>query len=213
MASVKETGTVVLLHGIWTKGLELVLLKRRLQRAGFNAFVYSYPAISMPLEENVRGLWRFMQKRSDSPVALVGHSYGGIVACSLLRQMESGLFPRIGIKKCVFLAVPLLGSVLAQRLGHLSLSRIATGHSLRPLQRGCSLVPGGMVESIMIAGTMNLGFGTFLINGPGDGVVALPETMAPWLDHHHTVQATHLGVVFSKKAAGLCVDFLSSQAV
>ncbi len=206
----REKETVILLHGIWTRGLEMALLKKRLQGAGFVARIYSYPTISKPLTENVDALAGFIQDNTCGTVSLVGHSYGGIVACSLVNRVLAGTIKGVRIKRCIFLGSPLLGSSIARRLERWAFFRFITGKSLDALKAGCNLSDRGQVESLMVAGTMNFGFGMFMIKGPGDGVVALSETMAPWLDAHHTVHVTHLGLLFSRKVARLCIDFLHS---
>ncbi len=202
--------SIIVLHGLWTRGLELFLLKRRLERAGLGAYIYSYPTVSRSFPENVKALARFIRKNTAGRVCLVGHSYGGLVACGLVSGIYDGWIEDIVVKKCVFLGSPLLGSSVARRLEHLAPFRLVTGKALGVLKSGCSLERGGPVKSVMIAGTLNVGFGMFMINGPGDGVVALSETKAPWLDGHYTVHVTHLGLVLSKEASSLCIDFLKT---
>ncbi len=207
---IRKKGRVILIHGLWTKGLELFLLKRRLERAGLAAYIYAYPTVSRSFRENVQALARFIRTNTACHVCLVGHSYGGLVACGLVNGIYDGWIEDIIVKKCVFLGSPLLGSSIARRLEHLAPFRVVTGKALGVLKSGCSLGSGGPVKSVMIAGNMNMGFGMFMIDGTGDGVVALSETRASWLDHHYTVRSTHLGLVFSEKAARLCCNFLSS---
>ena len=206
----KEKETVILLHGLWMKGLEMALLKKRLQDAGFVACVYSYPTVSKTLTENVEALARFIKDNTCGTVSLVGHSYGGIVACGLVNRILAGTNKGIRVKRCIFLGSPLLGSTIARRWERWAFFRFITGKSLEPLKAGCHLSGGNQVESLMVAGTMNLGFGMFMIKGPGDGVVALSETMAPWLHAHKTVHVTHMGLLFSRRVARLCIDFLHS---
>ena len=47
---------VVLVHGIWMTGLDLVLLRHRLRGAGFDATIHPYPSLSRTPTENARGL-------------------------------------------------------------------------------------------------------------------------------------------------------------
>jgi hypothetical protein len=63
----------------------------------------------------------------------------------------------------------------------------------------------------MIAGDVNIGIGMFFLDGPADGMVAISDTKARWLEHHVTVRCSHVGLLFSKEVAALCLDFLTNQ--
>ncbi len=199
---------VILLHGIWTRGWELYLLKRRLERAGLRASIFSYPSISKSFSENVQNLARFIEASGAKRVSLVGHSYGGLIVCGLVRAMAEGSIKTdVSIEKCIFIGSPLQGSSLARRLSNLLIVKMVTGKSLSCLKRGCT-IPAGIVQTAMIAGVLNLGLGMFFIKGPGDGMVALADTQAPWINHHFVVCASHLGLLLSKKTSRICMDFL-----
>ncbi len=204
----ENSHSVVLIHGIWTRGLEMFLLKRRLEKRGFSCSIYSYPALMKSFNDNISGLKSWIERKGIGVVSLVGHSYGGLLACGLLRQkLVEGVETDFEVNKCVFLGAPLMGSSVVKRLYGNPLLKLLTGKSLIPLKQGCSL-PIQQMESIMVAGTLNIGFGMFFIE-KGDGMVALSDTEAPWIEHHYRLKTTHLGLVLSRKTADIVVNFLS----
>ncbi len=202
---------MVLIHGIWTRGWEVVLLKRRLIKEGFNTFIFSYPTVSKRVEENAFALWEFIRKRvGEESVCLVGHSYGGLIACVMLNKMTSGsLAMSFKVARCIFLGTPIQGSSVAKRLSMWLPFRLITGKSLPALKNGCKLHASG-VETLMVAGSVNIGLGMFFIR-EGDGVVTTEETMAKWLSAHCSFNVTHLGLVLSHKVAETCIKFLKGK--
>ncbi len=199
---------VILLHGIWTSGWILYLLRYRLKRAGLDPVIFSYPSISRPFHDNVRDLARFVRDTGVKKVSFIGHSYGGLLVCGLLRTMTEGSMDLdLSIERCIFMGTPLQGSSLARRLSGSFIVRMLTGKSLSALKTGCS-IPAGSVYAVMVAGTMNLGLGMFFMNGPGDGMVALEDTKAPWLDRFFVVKTSHLGLLLSEKVSRICVKCL-----
>jgi len=203
---------VVLIHGIWTRGWEVMLLKRRFAKEGFNTFAFSYPTLSKSVEENALALWKFIRKRvGEEGVCLVGHSYGGLIACVMMNNMASGTLSRsFKVDRCIFLGTPIQGSSVAKHLSTWLPFRLVTGKSLPALKNGCKL-QATRVETLMVAGSVNIGLGMFFID-KGDGVVATEETMARWLTAHCSFKVTHLGLVLSKKVAETCIKFLRGQS-
>ena len=48
--------TVVLVHGLWMPGAETLLLRRRLEAAGFPTRQFTYHSVAQDLRENARQL-------------------------------------------------------------------------------------------------------------------------------------------------------------
>ncbi|RZA34184.1 MAG: alpha/beta fold hydrolase, partial [Lysobacteraceae bacterium] len=78
------TDRLLLIHGIWNAKAWLAPLARRLRSKGFETEVFGYPSvlggpdIAIPrLIERLRG---------SEPVAVLGHSLGGLIALEALRQ-------------------------------------------------------------------------------------------------------------------------------
>ncbi len=198
-----EKGPVVcLVHGLWMTGLEMYLLKKRLVRAGLHCVNFSYQSTSKDVGENAKRLAGFLAEKGIGQPFFVCHSYGGLVVCRYL----SGYCPGPGIK-VVFLGTPINGASLAKRLGDMRLVQMITGKSLPALKKGCGPGPGG-IHFAMIAGSVNIGLGMFFLKGKADGMVAVADTVAPWLEKHSVVRCSHLFLLFSKKASRLCIEFL-----
>ena len=72
----KENLTIVLVHGAWADGSSWNKVTTELQAQGFNVVAAQVPLTSFG--DDVRTLRRVL-RRQNTPVLLVGHSYGGAV--------------------------------------------------------------------------------------------------------------------------------------
>ncbi|NPA94849.1 MAG: alpha/beta hydrolase [Thermodesulfobacteria bacterium] len=193
----------------------MALLKKRVEAAGFDTYRYCYPALKRSFHENVSGLEALIRQllceKGYERLHLVCHSYGGLVACGLLEAFwQNRAKIRCQIDKCVFLGTPLNGATLVRRLEGTLVLELLTGHSLAPLRRGVPPKPSFTIDSIMVAGTLNIGFGMFFLED-GDGMVAVADTLAPWLSGHFKKKVTHLGLLLSSDVAGIVTHFLSQK--
>ena len=76
--------TVVCVHGFWSHGTGMYLIKRRLEREfGFRARLFSYPSVRGTLDENARR-FRFHSALDVEGAHIVGHSLGGVLALRML---------------------------------------------------------------------------------------------------------------------------------
>ena len=68
-------------------------------------------------------------------------------------------------------------------------------------------------ESLMIAGTSAYGLGRLIepMLGVSDGTVGIAETQADWLDEHIKIHCNHMGLLWSKRAMELTLDFISRE--
>lgn len=196
---------ILLLHGIWNAKAWLTPLARRLRAHGFAVTVFGYPSIAGGPEVAVPRLSEYLQQQS-SPVHLVGHSLGGLVALEALRRQPQ-LQPQVA--RAVCLGAPLLGSQAARNLARQSWSASLLGRSGRLLQDGCPPWQG-TVQVGMVAGNVARGMGRLMAHfeGDSDGTVALAETRLPGLADHCVVAASHTGLVFSRDAAAQAAHFL-----
>ena len=82
MTSIK---TVICIHGIWGQGLEMTLIKRRLEKEyGFEVLLFNYPSVRGSLDENAEKLSNFIAGKQLDSAHLLGHSLGGIIALRML---------------------------------------------------------------------------------------------------------------------------------
>lgn len=196
---------VVLVHGLWTNGWEMVWLQRRLQASGFRVYRFHYHTVECDLQENAGRLDRFLKTRVQGKnVHLVAHSLGGLVVRRLLHD-----FPVQRPGRVVTLGTPHQGSYVASRAGRHGLLRRMMGMSLPPL---LGEVPpwGGERELGSIAGSLSLGLGRLFrgLPHPNDGTVARSETVLEGAHDHLLLSASHFGLLFSRDAAHQVEHFL-----
>jgi len=193
---------VLLLHGIWNAKAWLVPLAARLRAAGFATEVFGYPSVFGGPDVAVP---RLIARLQDSePVALLGHSLGGLVALQALSQS-----PELPVTRVVCLGTPLRGSDAARGLAGNAWAAPALGRSAGLLQAGFDRWEGKAAVG-MVAGNVARGLGRHFtrFDGESDGTVAIEETRLPGLSGHCVVASSHSGLVFSAEAARQAAHFL-----
>ncbi|MGB5346718.1 MAG: alpha/beta fold hydrolase [Woeseia sp.] len=203
--------SVVLLHGIWMPGAEMLLLRRRLEKSGeFNCHVYSYPSVKATLQENADLLYEFVRELRLPDLHLVGHSLGGVVA---LRMLATQLDVPPG--RVVCLGSPLCGSQAAAVLVNTSWGKAITGNTLDAgvVREPASEWAGNVTATRdvgVIAGTKAFGMGRIVtkFDGDNDGTVAVAETRLPAARDHICIDVNHTALVTSRVVAEQTATFL-----
>jgi pimeloyl-ACP methyl ester carboxylesterase len=201
--------SVVLVHGLWMNGMEMSVLRRRLQHEhGFEAHVFAYPTLHGDAAEISRELAEFARDcgRNGSRVHLVGHSLGGAFVYKALAECEA---PVTG--NAVLLASPLNGSRAAEGASRFAMLRPLLGpHVLQELARprGRAWSKGAALGAI--AGSMRMGTGQFFahFDEDNDGSVAVSETVIPGLQDHIVLPHSHMGMIFAEDVAAQVAHFL-----
>jgi pimeloyl-ACP methyl ester carboxylesterase len=197
---------VVLVHGIWMIGLEMLRLQANLRRNGFECHQFRYRSLVNPPQQNAVSLNWFLQKIDADVIHLVAHSLGGIVVLHLFEQAPLQKPGRV-----VMLGTPLAGSEIARRLHRRVLTRPLLGKSVvRGLLGDCPRWKATR-ELGMIAGTRGVGLGNLLFGGlepPSDGTVRVAETRAPEIKVHLSVPHSHAGMLWSAEVADAVCRFL-----
>ena len=80
MNAFPHNSTVILVHGAWADGSCWRDLVLPLERQGLNVFCASIPLTS--LSDDISGLTRVLE-RTEGPVLLAGHAYGGAVIAGI----------------------------------------------------------------------------------------------------------------------------------
>ena len=193
---------VILLHGLWMRGIALAMLRRRFENEGFDVDVFDYFSVAAPLEQTLTRLRRRLRE-APAGVHLVGHSLGGLLA---LRACHAE--PDLPPGRIVCMGSPLNGSASAQRLAENGGAWLL-GHSKDLLEHGIKRWDGER-EVGVIAGSKPVGLGAALgpIVGDHDGSVAVAETRLPGITDHCVVTASHSGLLFSAEAAMQAAHFL-----
>jgi pimeloyl-ACP methyl ester carboxylesterase len=197
------SGSVVLLHGLWLRGMAMGHFARSLGEAGFDAHTFDYASVEGGTDATLERLHARVRALGDG-VHLVGHSLGGLLAVTAAQRD-----PQLTRGRIVCLGSPLLGSAAARSLRHFPGGAALLGHSAALLQRGIERWDGSQQIGV-IAGRLPLGLGMLLgrLDGPHDGTVAVAETRLPGIVDHRVIAAAHTGLPFSDEAARLTVAFL-----
>jgi len=200
---------VVLVHGLWMSGIVFALLARRLRVCGFDVALFSYPSVTLTLDQNVRCLERFVASHPAPQTHFVGHSLGGLVVLSFLAGA-----PRASVGRVVLLGSPCNGCSAADQLSLTRSGRLLLGHALRQWRIEDGVAVTSRIQVGAIAGTHRLGIGTLLVRltAPNDGVVTIDETRISGLTDHITLPVTHSGMIVSGRVAQQVCSFLRSGA-
>jgi pimeloyl-ACP methyl ester carboxylesterase len=205
---------VILVHGLWMSGIELVSLKNRLNGDhGFEAVPFSYPSVSGSMLDHVKELREFAQAQAAERMHFVGHSLGGLVVLNLL-EATADLPPG----RAVLLGSPLQGSRAAQGFARWPLGKAMLGITMRQeFLPDASLGPRTTTrtwndrrEVGVIAGSSGFGLGRFVakLDGENDGTVMVEETQLPGARDHLVLPVTHTGMLFSGEVAKQTAHFL-----
>lgn len=197
------TTRVLLLHGIWNAKAWLAPLAKRLRAEGFDVEVFGYPSVFGGPDIVVPRL--IERLRGSEPVAVLGHSLGGLIALEALQRE-----PALPVTRVVCLGSPLRGSSAARGLAGRAWTSPALGRSRHLLVRGFERWEGTSQVG-MVAGNVPHGLGRHFarFEGESDGTVSLEETHLPGLADHCVVASSHSGLVFSAVAARQAAHFLS----
>jgi pimeloyl-ACP methyl ester carboxylesterase len=206
------TTVVVYVHGLWLRGYEATLLRRRLAAAlGAEVLAFSYPSVRQSTAENAAALARYLATVRAERLHLVAHSLGGLV---ILRMFESGSFEgelTLPPGRIVFMGSPVRGSDAARRLIRLPLGAALLGRTagevlVTPRERRW----GGARELGVIAGELAVGAGRLLgpMAGANDGTVLVRETDLPGATEQIRLRVSHSGMPFSSTVARQVTAFL-----
>jgi pimeloyl-ACP methyl ester carboxylesterase len=195
---------VILLHGVWMRGLTLFPLARRLCAAGYAVDIFDYASVFGDAAATRERLRARMREAGADRVHLVGHSLGGIVALEATRDARD--LPRGHV---VCLGPPLRGSSVARVLARLPGGRWMLGANHDALVDGVERWDGSRPVGV-VAGRMPFGLGVSIgaLATPHDGTVAVEETRLAGVSDHCTVEATHTGLLFSSDVAHRSIAFL-----
>jgi pimeloyl-ACP methyl ester carboxylesterase len=203
--------TVVLLHGIWSHGVGMFVIRRQLEREyGLDVHYFNYPSLKGTLDHNAAALYRFVDRLGKDGVHIIGHSLGGVVALRMLATRDDAPAGRI-----VCLGSPLTGSRAAEFLNRQDWADGLLGATL----------PQGVLEASandwgshvcaerdvgVIAGNVPLGVGRIVttFDGPSDGTVAVAETRLDGTRDHLVMPVSHRGMVVSRRVADQAWAFL-----
>ncbi|MFC1579096.1 esterase/lipase family protein [Pseudomonadota bacterium] len=210
--SQESASCVVLLHGLWRTSLSMKALQWRLEDIGYRVINPTYPSLAHPVQELSviaveEGLAGCSALHLDR-VHFVTHSLGGILVRQYLARSE---IP--GLQRVVMLGPPNQGSQMADYADSLSLlepfmpravAQLGTSEESVPRQLGRVSFPLGV-----IAGTANyLPFLPGQTEEPGDGTVAVSETLVPGMTDFLELPVSHSLMMWDDEVIEQVVFFL-----
>ncbi len=201
-----DAGRVVLVHGLWMNGVAMLPLARRLEHCGFAVTRHGYQSVRRGLRENARRLAAVCEK-SAARLNLVGHSLGGLLIMTMLRE-----HPQIKVHRVVLLGSPYANSATAQGMARFATSRGLLGRTIQDwLRQPRPPVPDG-VELGVIAGDVSIGLGRLVVHlpKPNDGVVILDETHVPGATDSVVLHTSHSAMLVSPAVARATCAFLKN---
>lgn len=198
--------SVVLVNGLWLGDPALWLLARRLRRAGFKTFSFSYPSVRQDLRANAARLHDFLARVPGETVHLVGYSLGGLVVRALFQ-----LYPSQRPGRIVLLGSPQAGNRAAQALAQRRLGARLLGRSVADLIAGLPQRWSWPArETGVIAGSRSLGLGRLVtrLAVPNDGSVAVEETTVPGAHARLVLPLAHFALLLAPVVARQIGHFL-----
>lgn len=200
-----KTETVILIHGLWMRGLVLLPHQRWLRAEGFAVRRFSYPSWRGGLADNVRLLSDFVNETPGAVIHLVAHSLGGLVALKMLSQDSDAR-----IRRVVLLGTPYAGCHCGFTIAAIPMLAALVGRTFEDWFRLPRPILPPAVELGIIAGTRRLGLGRLIpgLARPNDGLIAVAETRVAAASDCIALNVSHSGMLVSRTCAGHIAIFL-----
>lgn len=201
----KKHETVILLHGMGRSRASMLVLKRRLEKAGYETLNFPYQAATKSLDDLSQSLRDFIKTNvKTDKYHFVGHSLGNIIARNGFREG----YPE-GLGRIVMLAPPNQPAHLAKKFKSNLLFKLLTGDSGQRLgsDEYYKDLPAPSVEFGVVAGDKGQ---RLTFDEPNDGVVSVESTRLPgmkdWILLHHA----HTFIMNSSDTAECTIRFLQT---
>jgi pimeloyl-ACP methyl ester carboxylesterase len=206
MVNATDETVVVLLSGLWTPSVAMLLLQRRIERAGLRCVRFDYASARAGLDENSRRLASLVRSLAAARVCVVGHSLGGVLA---LHAVANHALTRV--RRVVMMGSPYSDSIAARRLARWAFGRLMLGRTVPDWLACAKPRPPNGVEVAVVAGTRAVGLGMLVAPGmarPHDGVIRAEETRVNGMTAYVELPVSHIGMAFSARVADHVVCFL-----
>jgi pimeloyl-ACP methyl ester carboxylesterase len=204
---------IVYVHGLWQRGAEAILLRRRLARdLGADVRVFSYSSVAADGAAHARALAEYLRAIRADTLHLVGHSLGGLVIVKLFEEHSEAL-EQLPPGRIVLLGSPLRGSLTARNLARLPFGKTIMGRTvgeelLVPRERRWI----ARRDLGLIAGDLGVGLGRLLgrLGGASDGTILVEEVQIEGAADRAVLRVSHTGMVFSAAVARQAGVFLKT---
>ena len=194
------------MHGLWVNGMDMSLLRRRLQ-SNYTTYQFSYNSVASTPAENAEKLQKFISSIEADSIHFVAHSLGGLVVRYLFDR-----YPDQKPGRIVTLGTPHRPSHSAFQLSKCMATKFLLGKSINDGLLGEVPDWPSSYELGSIAGTLRFGMGV-VIPGlvlPNDGTVSVEETRLEGMSDHLTVACSHLGLLLSSTVFRAIDSFLQN---
>lgn len=207
------TPTVVLIHGLARTEHSMRILAMRLRRAGFHTRYIRYNSRRASMDEATATAARQILRLrlpKGTPLHLVGHSLGGVLAVRLKSER-----PDLGICRVVQLGAPNRGSGMARLLSETILGREVFG----PVISELAADPGDAwlldPDILAFAGATipSLFSRQYGVHGPNDGLVSARSAWGRAAGHRVRTETIHGWMPLSGEVAVKVVQFLRTGEV
>jgi pimeloyl-ACP methyl ester carboxylesterase len=203
--------SVIILHGLGRTSFSMLMLKHRLQRAGYHVVSKSYASTQGSVSDHVAWLEALLDKcdrEKDAPIHFVTHSLGGIVVRQYLAQHAVANLGRV-----VMLSPPNKGSEVADYFKDWKFYQMTMGPSGQELGTDSGSAPNtlGPVEfelGVITGDTSINPFASWLIPGSDDGAVAVKRTRVDGMMDFRIVHHSHTFIMNASDVADEVIFFL-----
>ena len=203
--------TVICVHGFWSHGVGLYLIKRRLESEyGMRALLFNYPSVRGSLDDNADALAEFITTESPDGAHIIAHSLGGVVSLRMLANHRDAPPGRL-----VCLGSPLTGSRAADFLTRQDWAEPLVGLSL---SAGVVTAPAStwamdvceQRDVGVVAGDASIGVAQFVADfeEENDGTIGISETQLHGIRDHLILPVSHNGMLISSRVVDQAAAFL-----
>jgi len=203
----KKKEVIILVHGLWMKGPEMLYLRYKFWRQGYRVYQFHYSSLFKTPAENAAKLYQFILEIDAPVIHFVAHSLGGIVLNHLFQNYEVNKAGKIAM-----IATPLKGSAVAVYLNGKKYFRYLLGKSIIKGLLGDGPGWSDKRKLCVVAGTSGIGVGRLfareVMQEPNDGTVNLHETRSKQADESHEIPSSHFLLLVSNKAVKAILKFL-----
>nr|MDP0504709.1 alpha/beta fold hydrolase [Verrucomicrobiota bacterium JB025] len=207
----RDGPTVVLLHGLWRGLHAMEPLARELRNDGFSTLNIPYPSMLQPIPRLASSISELIASTvGNSPVHLVTHSLGGILARAMLAQDPSWSARRI-----VMLCPPNRGSEIVDWSRKIPPLRAMLGPAGRSLgTHGAPLelppIPTDVETAVIMGNHGTIPFFRKLLAPENDGIVSVSSGRLNGLRGFSVIPADHTFIQMHPDAIRLTTRFLKT---